>query len=90
MSRAKYKIPDRPADRPKVPEVLALVRAYYAKPGNGVGGSLHIVLDDHNVKDSDIAWCRDRAQAAGDEDGVKIAELMLQMTPSQRRRLVGG
>lgn len=38
-------------DRPTVPDVLLLARAYCAKPGNSVGGDLHIVLEDRNVQD---------------------------------------
>lgn len=86
MSRTKFKIPDLPATRPKVPEVRALIRAYYSKPGNEVGGNLHVVLDDNNLRISDIAWARDHAAAANDQDGVAISDLLLQMTPSQRRR----
>jgi hypothetical protein len=44
---------------PTVPEVLPLVRAYYRKPENIVGGSLHLVLDDANVEDQHVLlWTR--------------------------------
>ena len=42
------------SDKPTVPEVLPLVRAYYQKPGNIVGGNLHLVLDDENVENEHI------------------------------------
>lgn len=45
------------ADSPTVAEVLPLVNAYYAKPGNSVGGNLHIVLDDCNVEDGHVEFC---------------------------------
>lgn len=74
-------------DRPKVPEVLPLVRAYYQKPGNGVGGNLHIVLDDGNVEDSHVLFCLECAEQEGDADGIQLCQMLLQMTKTQRRKL---
>ena len=85
MSRGP--IPDKAADRPTVPEVRELVRAYYEKEGNSCGGNLHIVLDDGNLSDSCVQFCLDQVHADEDEDGVRIAELMLQMTGTQRRKV---
>lgn len=73
--------------KPTIPEVLPLVRAYYAKPGNSVGGSLHIVLEDYNVADSNVEWCRTNAWEKGDKDGVALAEMLLLMSRTQRRKL---
>ena len=87
MSGPRFKLPDLPADRPKVPEVRALVEEYYEKPGNGAGGNCHVVLDDGNLKTRFIAATLEDCEAAGDADGAKIMRLMLQMTPSQRRRV---
>ena len=75
------------ADKPTVTEVLPLVRAYQAKDGNGVGGSLHIVLDDGNTEDGDVEWCMNYAKEIGDADGVKLAEAILRMSKTQRERL---
>jgi hypothetical protein len=75
------------ADKPTVPEVLPLVEAYYDKPGNGVGGSLHIVLEDGNIRTSDVEFCRQWALDHGDADGVRLAELLLRMSQTQRRKL---
>ncbi len=36
--------------KPTITEVLSLIKEYYSIPGNSVGGSLHIVLDDGKVK----------------------------------------
>jgi hypothetical protein len=41
--------------RPTVPEVLPLVRRYLER--EPTGGSLHIVLDDGNLRDSDLEFC---------------------------------
>ena len=88
MKRARFRVPDRSPDRPKVPAVRALVENYYAKPGNGAGGRCHIVLDDCNLKDADVRWTLENCEKSGDGDGAEIMRLMLQMTPSQRRRVV--
>lgn len=87
MGRARFKIPDKPADRPKVPEVSELIAEYYDKPGHAAGGNCHVVLDDSNHEDSHITWCLENCVSEGDEDGAAIMRAMLQMTRSQRRRL---
>lgn len=83
MSRGP--IPDKPRQRPSTPDVIAAAKAYYQQPGNICGGSLHIVLDDHNLEDCHIIYCRDYAKDRGDDDGVILAQLLLAMTGTQRR-----
>lgn len=73
--------------KPTIPEVLPLAKAYYAKPGNSVGGSLHIVLDDGNVKDKNVEFCLEQARLMGDEDGIKLAGLLLRMSKTQRYKI---
>jgi hypothetical protein len=73
--------------RPTVPDVAPLVRAYYAKPGNDMGGSLHIVLEDENVADHHVAACIQFARERGDEDGMWLARVLLTMSRTQRLRL---
>lgn len=84
---ARGPIPDKPADRPKVPEVVEMARRYYAKAGNEVGGNLHVVLDDGNLDDGCCGSARARAFAAGDFDGFKLADALCAMTRTQRRRV---
>jgi hypothetical protein len=60
---------------------------YYALPGNGAGGNLHIVLDDGNVRDSDIEFCIERAQEKGDKFGEAIGRVLLRMSKTQRRKV---
>lgn len=74
-----------PADRPTVPEVLPIARAYYAK--NPAGGSLHIVLDDGNVGDDSVEFCEKVATEEGDADGVELARLLRRMSKTQRHKL---
>lgn len=73
--------------KPTVPEVIPIIRAYAALSGNSVGGSLHIVLDDGNVLDSDVQWCIDRAREKADAAGVELGEILLRMSRTQRKKL---
>lgn len=74
-------------NKPTVPEVLPIVKAYYAKPGNGVGGSLHIVLDDGNIDTKSVEFCKEYARQNNDSDGIALAELLLKMSYTQRKKL---
>ena len=74
-------------EKPIVPEVLALIQVYYARPGNEAGGNLHVVLDDGNIKLKDVQWCFDRCMSQYDWAGARIMVMMLRMSRSQRRRL---
>ena len=81
-------IPYTARDKPTVPEVLPLVRAYYSMPGNGAGGSLHVVLDDGNIDDYFVRSCLLSAQESGDAAGAGLAALLLKMSKTQRSRLI--
>ena len=70
--------------KPTIPEVIERFRAYQERPGNGAWGSLHIVLDDGNVTDSDVAFCIDVARDKGDEEGEALARILLRMSKTQR------
>jgi len=63
-------------------------KKYYSKSENCVGGSLHIVLDDENIEDGHIEWCKNYAKEKGDNEGVALAELLLKATMEQREKLV--
>ncbi len=39
-------------------ELAGLCWDWYQLPGNDVGGALHVVLDDMNIEDRNLAWCR--------------------------------
>ena len=55
---------------------------YYDIEGNGVGGKLHIVLDDDNYHDSAIQYCKDKCE--DDEKGRVICDLLFSI-PFERR-----
>lgn len=91
MSRGP--IPDKPKDRPAVPEVQVLIDAYYQFPECGVGGDLHIVLDDRNWDDHSIQWCIDHAGEYSDrspECARLLGRILLRLTRTQRARLDSG
>ena len=75
------------SEKPTVPEVLPLVKALYATPEGGCGCCLHIVLDDCNVSDGDVQFCRDYAVERGHTDCVTLSDLLLKMSKTQRHRL---
>lgn len=67
--------------------MISLVQAYCEKTGNEVGGSLHVVLEDGNVSNGSIEFCRKYAVENNDPDGVALAELLLGMSLTQRRKV---
>lgn len=71
-------------EKPSVPEVVPLLRRYYEKHGNCNGGSLHIVTEDYNVRDSHVESCICYAIEHGDGDGVGLALLFRRMSRTQR------
>jgi hypothetical protein len=70
-----------------VRDVSALVKHFYEKPGNGAGGSLHIVLDDGNIEDDSIAFCRKWAADRDDRMGVALCDVLILCSQTQRRKL---
>jgi hypothetical protein len=76
-----------PRAKHRVPDVARMVRDYYATDGNEAGGYMHIVLDDGNLGDDSIRFCQGECAKAGDAAGVRLADILLEMSPSQRKRL---
>ena len=70
-----------------IPMVLDDFQAYHSKPENSVWGSLHIVLADENVSDGNVRFCEKWAEERGDDDGVRLARVLLSMSRTQRLRL---
>lgn len=44
--------------KPEMDALYNLCKGLYKLPGCGAGGCLHILLDDNNYTDDDLAWCR--------------------------------
>ncbi len=70
-----------------LPEVIAAFTAYYARPGHGAWGDLHVVLCDGNVRDADVTFCRDLALEHGDREAVHLAGILLRLSRTQRIKL---
>lgn len=75
----------RPSATITVPEVKARFEVYHLN--NPAWGSLHIVLEDNNVKDSHVQSCIDDALKEGDLEGAELGRILLKMSKSQRLRL---
>ena len=73
--------------KPTLPEVLPRFKAYVARPGNGAGGSLHIILADGNDRDGHVQFCLEWAQQHKDVEGAELAQILLVMSRTQRRKL---
>ena len=73
--------------KPTIPEVLPLVHAYRdSKWQNGIGGSLKAVFEG-NVDDGHVEFCRVWAEEHNDSEGVKLAEILAQMSKTQRKKI---
>lgn len=81
-------IPDFPWERPTVDVIGLLVMGIYQR--NPVGCCLHIALDDGNLRREDLNFCLGVAIGQEHTDCINVASAMLEMTPSQRRRLYRG
>lgn len=91
MSRGP--IPNKPTNRPSVPELQRLIDAYYQFDRCGVGGDLHVVLDDGNWDDGTIQWCIDHSGEYGDREpecARLLGRLLLLTTRTQRNKLDAG
>jgi hypothetical protein len=73
--------------KPTIPEVIERFETYYAKPGNGAWGSLHVVLDDGNTEDEIVRLTVESAEKAGDAEGAELARLLLRMSRTQRGKI---
>jgi hypothetical protein len=74
-----------PRAKVTIPEVLDRFVAYYRGPRGGAWGSLHIVLDDHNIEDHSVQFCIDNA--GDDEEGAALGEILLKMSKTQRGKI---
>jgi hypothetical protein len=75
-------------NRPTVPDVVLLIRAFLAKPENGAGGNLHVVLEDSNLHLDHFRYCEQYAAMNGDEDGVALARTLAAMSWTGRRKAI--
>lgn len=76
---------------PEMTAVAAAIKAFYQHPECGVGGPLHIVIEDNNVETHHIEWCMSpernlEADWPADviADARKIADSLLALTEDAR------
>ena len=62
--------------------IIDRFKEYHTK--NPAWGSLHIVMDDYNVEDENVAFCYKQAFKEGDEEGQELALLLMQLNPFGR------
>ena len=53
----------------------------------GVGGHLHIVLDDNNVDDYSVKLCLDEAEKDHCTTCIELAQVLMMMSMTQRYKL---
>lgn len=71
------------------PHIGLLVEVFMIEFGNDdeAGGSLHILLDDGNVDDVSIGFCRKGCESRGDTFGVFLCNVIQSIPKSSRWRL---
>lgn len=73
--------------KPTVLTVLPIMREFQSKKGNEVGGVYHIVLDDGNIENHHVEWCLEEAEKQNDTLAIKLGELLMKMSRTQRSKL---
>lgn len=69
---------------PRAEDIIPLIRSFYELDGNGVGGKLHVVTDDLNVRDVHIDSCIKSAAEEGDEPARLLGMVLRRTNPLQR------
>ena len=61
----------------------------FARYQRDMGGNsvFHIVLEDKNIKNSHVKFCRDLAVKRNDVEGLALADILMGMSKSQRIKL---
>lgn len=71
--------------KPTLTEVRPIITAWYARPGHGAGGELHVELDDRNLENKFLI--DNITDERYSEDARLISAVLLMLSRSQRRRL---
>lgn len=54
---------------------------------NPVWGSLYCVLENHNLDDEAVSYCKDKAEMEQDHYGAELADILLAMSKTQRYKV---
>ena len=68
--------------------IVRRAKIYYGMTGNGAGGILHIVLDDGNIKNSDIEFCIALAKEKSDYIALELCYDLLSLPNKSRRKII--
>jgi hypothetical protein len=61
---------------------------YYYYEENCGSGNCHIVLEDNNIRDSDLEFCIKQCKESDDYNGLFIMEKMLSMKKTARAKSI--
>ena len=70
-----------------VKHLIDLIREYYKIDGNSVGGNLHTVIDDGNLKDKNIDFCIKCCTQSNDIKGLEICNIFKSLSKTQRKKV---
>ena len=61
----------------------------FARYQRDMGGNsvFHIVLENKNIKDSHVQFCRELAVKHNDQEALELADILLSLSKSQRLKL---
>lgn len=79
------KLNDSPA-KPSVDRVMPLIR-HYCTQAHGLGGNLHIFVEDGNIDDDDIRFCKNNAIDSNDLMCRELCDVLLSMSKTQRKEI---
>lgn len=69
-------------------KLILLIKKYYSREGNGAGGNLHIILDDGNMEDDWINYCKQECIKKKDKDGVIICNKLLKLSYKEKQEIL--
>lgn len=67
--------------------ILKQIKQFLSLEGNEIGGNLHIVLDDGNLENENIAWCMHLCINKQDFLGFSICDNLLRITYKEREAI---
>lgn len=67
------------------PELIARFAAYHQQ--HAAWGSLHIVLDDHNLENGHVDFCIQYALENGDQEGHELGLILRSLSETQRMKI---
>lgn len=74
-----------PKNQPLSKEDFTRFKRYQSNQGST--SVFHIVLENKNIKDCHVKFCRELAVKRKDEEGLKLADILMGMSKSQRLKL---